>query len=236
MDRPRYSVRFSSLSGTEECGFELAQHETPEDVFCRTWARRIVRKGCGRAATNRSFKVPDDTCIVSCFGVACWNPPSEGTTASASARLGSGNGAFAQAGFDCIVTATRAFQRLLRYEVSVYASTDDEVDSEIEAARPVSRLGDDGCGERLFAMPITAPVAPGSRSVFNWRLRGLPRLWHRRFAGSHASPLRGPRAYRPVRSRLRRPVCQDVVAVVAFPRVAGILRPGSSDIAATLNG
>lgn len=102
---------------------------TPETEFQRGWARALLNRvlihlrdelaGSGRATHFEIFS----TCVV--------KPVLEGASVPPRAALARQQGLTEKEVSNRLVTAKRAYQRLLREEIATYARSDEEVDHEI---------------------------------------------------------------------------------------------------------
>ena len=122
-------VSIHKLALTDKLTFEPSENETPEDVFCRSWVQELLIRVF--RVLEREFR--DSGKEIHCelfrrreFEPALWgSPPPSLDELATEARLNRKQAS------NRIVTTLRAFQRLLREEIRIYAGSEDEVTSEI---------------------------------------------------------------------------------------------------------
>jgi hypothetical protein len=109
--------------------FEPADSMTPEAIFQKTWASEVVRRvlkhleiECGRTGKTVHFEIFFKRVIGPILD-GCWEP--------SMADLGRKHGLTEKQAANHLLTAKRAYQRLLQEEIRLYASSESEVASEI---------------------------------------------------------------------------------------------------------
>lgn len=109
---------------------ELAQRETPDVVFHRTWLSGLIRRvlhslelECRATRKENHFELFRQRIVL---------PALEGGQPLSLRDLGQSLGISEKEASNCLITARRAYQRLLRAEIRLYAATDEEVAEEIE--------------------------------------------------------------------------------------------------------
>ncbi len=132
--RRRPAAGFVSLDepagqGEERRAIEPGSSETPERVFDRVWAReflhrilRMFREECGQSGKRVHHEIFEDRIV---------RPALEGASPPSLRDLAVRHGIDEKTAANCLITARRAFQRLLRREVSSYALSDEDVTAEI---------------------------------------------------------------------------------------------------------
>jgi RNA polymerase sigma-70 factor (ECF subfamily) len=124
-------VSLDELMTTEEDKrpFEPRDDETPEDVFNRVWASdllirvlRIFREECRTTGKEKHCRI---------FELRIIEPNLEGATAPSLQDLAVQFGMSPKQAANCLLTARRAFQRLLREVIRTYAFSEDDVTTEM---------------------------------------------------------------------------------------------------------
>jgi RNA polymerase sigma factor (sigma-70 family) len=125
--RPFVSIDQNQTDGMD---FELFHTKTPEDSFNTAWVRQLL---------IRVLKVLEEECIETdkqqhyeLFQRRIIQPILEGMSQPSIKDLIKDMDLTQKQANNFIVTARRAFQRLLRAEIKMYASSKEEVDLEIE--------------------------------------------------------------------------------------------------------
>ena len=124
-------VSLDELMANEEDrpSFEPQDDESPADVFNRVWAGELVhrvlklfREECGRTGKMMHCRI---------FELRIIEPNLEGTTPPSLEDLASKFGETPKQIANRLLTARRAFQRLLRVVIRTYAFSEDDVSTEI---------------------------------------------------------------------------------------------------------
>lgn len=103
--------------------------ETPEDIFNRAWASNIVRQTL-EALESECHETGKDIHFT-LFRIRIYEPAFEGTTPPSLGTLAASLGLTEKQAENRLVTARRAFQRLLREHIRNYTFTDAEVGVEL---------------------------------------------------------------------------------------------------------
>jgi DNA-directed RNA polymerase specialized sigma24 family protein len=106
-----------------------ADHATPERAFLRGWAVTLVRRVL--AALKAEYAGPDRRAHFEIFHRLMIAPVLEGSAAPAQRDLARQLGLTEKEVANRLVTARRAYQRLLRAEIATYARSEAEIDEEV---------------------------------------------------------------------------------------------------------
>jgi len=122
-------VSLDELIDAEDRSFEPPTNETPEHIFSRAWAQDLV---------HRVLRALEDECAVTgkedhfaLFRARIIEPALEGTKAPSLAELAPRFGITEKQAANYVLTARRAYQRLLRDEISTYALSEEDAAEEI---------------------------------------------------------------------------------------------------------
>lgn len=124
-------VSFEELVAGEdgERAFEPRDEETPEDVFNRVWAcqlllrvMRVFREECRSSGKEKHLQI---------FELRIVKPAIEGTHPPPLQELAEQFGMTMKQAANCLLTARRAYQRLLREVIRTYAMSEDDVATEM---------------------------------------------------------------------------------------------------------
>lgn len=122
-------LSLDELMANPEMPFEPADSMTPDAIFQKAWAAEVVRRvlkhleiECARTGKTVHFDIFSKRVIRPILGGSC--EPSM-------ADLGRKHGLTEKQAANHLLTAKRAYQRLLQEEIRLYASSDAEVVSEI---------------------------------------------------------------------------------------------------------
>jgi RNA polymerase sigma factor (sigma-70 family) len=109
--------------------FEPREDETPEDVFNRIWARdlllrvlRIFREECRTTGKEKHCRI---------FELRIIGPAMEGAEVPSLQQLAKEFDMTTKQAANCLLTARRAFQRLLREVIRTYAFSEHDVTTEM---------------------------------------------------------------------------------------------------------
>lgn len=123
-------VSLDALMEKDGLPVEPVERDTPEKAFLRAWAREVLsvalnalRRECVAKGREAYFRL---------FQVRVVEPLLEGAEAPRLADLAKTLGLSSKEASNCLVTMRRAFQRLLREVVASYATSDDDIEVEIE--------------------------------------------------------------------------------------------------------
>lgn len=106
-----------------------ADQATPERAFLRGWAVTLIRRVL--AALEAEYAGPDRRAHFEIFHRLMIAPVLDGTPAPAQRDLARTLGLAEKEVANRLVTARRAYQRLLRAEIATYARTEAEIDDEV---------------------------------------------------------------------------------------------------------
>jgi len=122
-------LSLDELVDAEDSSFEPPANETPEDIFNRAWARdlvlrvlRALKDECGATGKKEHFAL---------FHARIIDPALHGEEAPALATLAPLYGITEKQAANCVLTARRAYQRLLREEIATYALSDEDAAEEV---------------------------------------------------------------------------------------------------------
>jgi RNA polymerase sigma-70 factor (ECF subfamily) len=122
-------VSLDELMSNPDIFFEPADNMTPEAIFQRAWAAEVVRRvlkhlevECNQTGKTAHFEI---------FSRRVIRPILDGSCEPSMADLGREHGLTEKQAANCLLTAKRAYQRLLQEEIRLYASSETEVASEI---------------------------------------------------------------------------------------------------------
>jgi RNA polymerase sigma-70 factor (ECF subfamily) len=123
-------VSIQQLSEEMEIPFEPSEDETPDKIFDRSWASELVlrvlrqlQKECHTTGKQAHYLVFHRRLIA---------PVLEGAEPPAMAELAEELGVTPKQAANLLLTARRAYQRLLREEIKLYAASEDEVEFEVQ--------------------------------------------------------------------------------------------------------
>jgi hypothetical protein len=123
-------VSIHDLANSEGFVFEPVERETPEVIFHRIWVinliqrvLRLLEQECQSTGKIKHHELFRHWIVL---------PILEGLEPPSLNVLAEKVGLPAKQASACIITARRAFQRLLRQEIRLYASTEAEVAAEIQ--------------------------------------------------------------------------------------------------------
>lgn len=123
---------------TDDIAIELVDEGTPEESFKRAWAQQLLlrvlqlfEEECSKTGKERHYRI---------FSRRIIEPILEGTERPPMKQLAEKIGITEKQAFNYDVNARRAYQRLLRQEIRMYASSDDEVAQEIKDLFELLRL------------------------------------------------------------------------------------------------
>jgi len=109
--------------------FQTVDSETPEESFNQAWARQLLLRAlkaleqeCLETGKERNYRL---------FCRRIIEPILESKPQPPMKELAGEMGITRKQASNYIITARRAYQRLLRAEIRMYASSDDEVEQEI---------------------------------------------------------------------------------------------------------
>lgn len=122
-------VSIRQLARQQGPGLEPSDNETPEAVFFRAWVRELLDRVW--QALEQQFTATGQQVHCELFRRRVLEPIREGGDPPAMQGLADQFGLPTKQACNYLVTARRAFQRLLREEIRVYASSEEEVASEV---------------------------------------------------------------------------------------------------------
>lgn len=121
-------VSIHELALKDKLTFELSDDETPETLFCRSWVYELLIRVF--RVLEQEFKASGKEIHCELFRRRVFEPALWGSPPPLDA-LAAEAGLTTRQASNRMVTALRAFQRLLREEIRIYAVSEDEVTSEI---------------------------------------------------------------------------------------------------------
>jgi DNA-directed RNA polymerase specialized sigma24 family protein len=126
---PEGLLSLDELMSNPDMPFEPAHNMTPEAIFQKAWAAEVVRRvlkhleiECNRTGKTAHFDI---------FSRRIISPILDGSPEPSMADLGREHGFTEKQASNYLLTAKRAYQRLLQEEIRLYASSETEVASEI---------------------------------------------------------------------------------------------------------
>jgi DNA-directed RNA polymerase specialized sigma24 family protein len=122
-------VSIHKLSSEAEAGVEPKDTETPEDTFNRNWYCELVLRVLH--AVEQEFLANGKRIHIDLLRQRIIDPILNGTEAPSLRELADRYALSIKDVENRIITARRAYQRLLREEIRLYASSEDEVAAEI---------------------------------------------------------------------------------------------------------
>lgn len=114
---------------TDDFGVQLVEKGTPEDSFNRAWVRELLVRVL-KCLEEECFQTGKD-CHYEIFRQRIIEPILAGSPQPPIKGLAEKMGLTEKQACNYVITARRAYQRLLREEIRMYASSDDEVAMEI---------------------------------------------------------------------------------------------------------
>ncbi|NUQ65954.1 MAG: sigma-70 family RNA polymerase sigma factor [Pirellulales bacterium] len=126
---PEGVVSVHQLSAERGPSYEPAETETPEDVFYRAWVRELLNRVF--STLQQDFAAAGQQAHGELFRRRVFDPILSGTEPPSMETLAGELGLPWKQACNYLVTARRAFQRLLREEIGVYASSEEEIASEV---------------------------------------------------------------------------------------------------------
>lgn len=123
-------ISLEDLVSKEDMAFEPPDKENPEAIFHRTWAVELVlhvlkqlENECNSTGKQKHYEI---------FRQRIIGPVLEGSEPPALAELSSRMGLTEKQAANFLLTARRAYQRLLRDEIGRFAGSEEEVAEEIQ--------------------------------------------------------------------------------------------------------
>jgi DNA-directed RNA polymerase specialized sigma24 family protein len=123
-------VSVHDLATSEGFIFQPVDRETPEAVFHRIWVRELIRRvlfllenECQATGKLEHYEI---------FRQRIVRPALEGAEPPSLRNLAQQLGLSEKQAANCLLTARRAYQRLLREEIRLFAGSDEEVAAEIQ--------------------------------------------------------------------------------------------------------
>lgn len=127
---PEGLLSLDELMANPEMSFEPADRMPPDEIFQKAWAAEVVRRvlkhleiECGRTGKTAHFDILSKRVI---------SPILDGSCEPSMFDLGRKHGLTEKQAANHLLTAKRAYQRLLQEEIRLYASSEAEVASEIQ--------------------------------------------------------------------------------------------------------
>lgn len=115
---------------TDDIAVELVDKGSPEDSFNRAWVQQLLLRVL--RAFEQECLSTDKKWHYEIFRRRIIEPIFRGTERPLMKELARELGITEKQAFNCDVNARRAYQRLLRQEIRMYSSSDDEVTQEIK--------------------------------------------------------------------------------------------------------
>ncbi|MBN2559615.1 MAG: hypothetical protein JXQ75_01615, partial [Phycisphaerae bacterium] len=132
-------ISIHDLAADERGGFEPADTETPEVAFHRVWTAELIGRALG--VFERECRVTEKIAHYELFRQRVIEPALEGAQAPSLGELGLAFGLTKREVGNRLVTARRAFQRVLREEICVCASSEEDVASEMRELFETMKAG-----------------------------------------------------------------------------------------------
>ena len=126
---PQGFVSIHQLAEDEDLRIEPVHRETAEHLFLQTWVRELLERVWG--TLQDEFQASGREVHCKLFRCRVLEPAFTDSPPRPLQQLAEESGLTYKQASNCVITATRAFQRLLRQEVSVYASSESEIAAEI---------------------------------------------------------------------------------------------------------
>jgi DNA-directed RNA polymerase specialized sigma24 family protein len=127
---PQGLVSLEELAGSDSGGFEPAGRETPEAVFHRAWVAGLTQRVLRRL--EQECQATDKQAHYEILRQRLVLPTLEGAEPPPLRDLAQRFGLSEKQAANCLLTARRAYQRLLQEEIRCYATSEDEVAAEIQ--------------------------------------------------------------------------------------------------------
>lgn len=122
-------VALDVLLGDEDMVFEPSDDETPERAFNRVWVHELLLRVLG--VLEQEYRIAGKEQEYALFRSHVVAPALTGANPPPMAESARGIGLTQKQASNRLVTARRAYQRLLREEVRLFASSDEDVAAEI---------------------------------------------------------------------------------------------------------
>ncbi len=123
-------VSLDELMDAEDVPFQPADGVTPEAVFDHTWAAELVSRVLRRL--ENEFRRGGRISHFDIFAKRLIEPILNGASPPSIIDLARDHGVSEKQASNQLLTARRAYQRLLRDEIRLYAQSEDEVSSEVK--------------------------------------------------------------------------------------------------------
>lgn len=122
-------IALDALLGDAEMVFEPSDDETPERAFNRTWVRELLLRVL--VVLEQEYHLAGKDQEYELFRIRAVAPALEGAESPPMVEIANELGLTQKQASNRLVTARRAYQRLLREEVRLFASSDEDVAAEI---------------------------------------------------------------------------------------------------------
>ena len=126
---PQGVISVQQLIRQDELTFQPAENETPDAVFYRTWVRELLTRVW--QMLEQEYRAAGREVHCELFRQRVFEPALNGTPPAPLLDLAQKVGLTERQASNCVTTTVRAFRRILRQEVGVYAGSEEEVNSEI---------------------------------------------------------------------------------------------------------
>lgn len=123
-------LNIDDLATSEGWPVQLADTKNPEDAFDRAWWRELLLRAL--EALKKGYQASGMDTHYEILVARIVRPILEGSEPVPFRELANKHGLTEKEAANRLLTARRAFQRLLRAEISLYASSEEEVTSEIK--------------------------------------------------------------------------------------------------------
>jgi RNA polymerase sigma factor (sigma-70 family) len=127
---PEGFVSLDALAGSGSGGFEVAAGEAPDAAFHRAWVADVTRRVLWRL--EQECRETGKRTHYELFHRRLVLPALEGASVPSLQDLARKFGLSEKQASNCLLTARRAYQRLLRQEIQTYASTEQDATAESE--------------------------------------------------------------------------------------------------------
>ncbi|MSR64888.1 MAG: sigma-70 family RNA polymerase sigma factor [Verrucomicrobiae bacterium] len=127
---PAGFVSIHELASSQRAVFEPVEKETPDGIFMRVWASELILRVV--KSFEQECRTTGKEVHYSIFRRRVVEPALEGTDPPALRELAEEFGLSEKEAANRLVTAKRAFLRLLRDEIRLYASSEDDLTAELQ--------------------------------------------------------------------------------------------------------
>ena len=126
---PGGMISIEGMADTESQHWEPSDQETPAAAFNRAWATELIARVLG--TLEAEYLAKGQKTYLEIFRRCIIEPALEGTNPPPRSEFATEYGIREKEVSNRLITTRRAYQRLLRAEIQKYATSDEEVDSEM---------------------------------------------------------------------------------------------------------